>query len=240
MQSRQVSIAPRFCGPSRSGNGGYVCGLIANPLKGAAMVRLFVPPPLGATLTLQSSDDGSKLLTDETLIGEARSAVLDITPPQPPSYADAVAAVTHYSGFHSHPFPNCFVCGPKRDEGDGLHIFTGAVAGTRIVASPWVVHESLAVDGKIPHEFIWAALDCPGAFALPIDMGKVAIVLGQLTARIDNSVSAGQRCIVIGWPISSDGRKHFAGSAVFSDEGRLIAVAKATWIEVAREKFEPD
>ena len=238
MQSQQVSISPRFCGPSRSGNGGYVCGLIAGPLGGAASVRLFVPPPLDAGLVLQSSEDSARLLAGETLIGEARSTRLDIAPPAAPSYADAVAAAKHYSGFHSHPFPNCFVCGPKRDEGDGLHIFTGSVSGTSIVASPWLVHESLAVDGKVPNEFIWAALDCPGAFALPVDMGKVAIVLGQLTARIDAAVSAGQRCIVIGWPIGSDGRKHFAGSAVFSDKGDLIAVATATWIEVAREKFE--
>jgi hypothetical protein len=240
MQSQQVSISQRFCGPSRSGNGGYVCGLIAGPIKGPAAVKLFVPPPLNAVLTLQSTSDSAKLLADETLVGEARAAQLDITPPPAPSYADAEAAVKQYSGFHTHPFPNCFVCGPKRNEGDGLHIFTGAVTGTNIVASPWLVHESLAVDGKVPDKFIWAALDCPGAFALPVDMGKVAIVLGQLTARIEKSVSAGQRCIVIGWPIASEGRKHIAGSAVFSDKGHLIAEAKATWIEVARELFEPD
>lgn len=240
MQSQLVSISPRFCGPSRSGNGGYVCGLIAGPIKGAATVRLFVPPPLDTVLRLQSTSDSARLLADATLVGEARSTQFDLMPPPAPSHAEAIAAAKHYSGFHAHPFPHCFVCGPKRSEGDGLHIFTGAVTGTNIVASPWLVHESLAVNGKIPDEFIWAALDCPGAFALPVDMGKVAIVLGQLTARIESPVSAGQRCIVIGWPIASDGRKHFAGSAVFSDKGDLIAAAKATWIEVARELFEPD
>lgn len=236
MQSQTISIAPRFCGPSRSGNGGYVCGLIASPLKGAVAVRLFVPPPIATPLTLQSSDDSSRLLADETLVGEARSVKLDVTPPAAPSYAAAVAAAKHYSGFQHHPFPNCFVCGPKRDVDDGLHIFAGPVAGASgsadLVASPWLVNASLAVDGKIPAAIIWAALDCPGAFAVMPDIRDKAIVLGQLTARIDAQVEVGQRCIVIGWPLGNDGRKHFAGSAVFDEAGSLIAVAKAVWIEV--------
>jgi len=240
MQSQTISIPPRFCGPRRSGNGGYVCGLIASQIGGTASVRLFVPPPLETMLTLQSDADSAKLLHEESLIGEARSAELELTPPAAPTLDAAVAATKKYTGFNHHPFPGCFVCGPRRDDGDGLHLFTGPVGNTGIVASPWLVHASLAVDGKIPAAIIWAALDCPGAFAVMPDMSEKAIVLGQLTARIEKSVSAGQRCIVIGWPISSDGRKHFAGSAVFDEKGELIAVAKATWIEVAREKFEPD
>jgi len=240
MQSQTISIPPRFCGPSRSGNGGYVCGLIASQIDGTASVRLFAPPPLETMLTLQSDDDSVRLLHGESLIGEARTAELELTPPAAPTLDESMAASKKYAGFNHHPFPGCFVCGPRRDDGEGLHLFTGPVGSSGVVASPWLVHASLEVDGKIPAAIMWAALDCPGAFAVMPDMSKKAIVLGQLTARIEKSVSAGQRCIVIGWPMSSDGRKHFAGSAVFAEKGELIAVAKATWIEVAREKFEPD
>ena len=65
-----------------------------------------------------------------------------------------------------------------------------------------------------------------------------AIVLGQLTVRIEKPVSIGQHCIVIGWPLARDGRKHFAGSAVFSGQGELIALAKAAWFEVEKGRFE--
>lgn len=34
-----------------------------------------------------------------------------------------------------------------------------------------------------------------------------------------------------------DGRKRFAGSAVFGASGRAVAVARATWIEVEEKPF---
>ena len=36
-------IAPRFCGPPGSGNGGYVCGLIAGRLDGQGEITLRRP-----------------------------------------------------------------------------------------------------------------------------------------------------------------------------------------------------
>ena len=243
MELQTVSIAHRFRGPARSGNGGYVCGLIGSKVQGSASVRLFAPPPLETELTLLSDADSVKLLHGEVLIGEARSATLDLTPPAAPTLEQAAAASRKYTGFQHHPFPGCFVCGPQRDDGDGLHLFTGTLStdslgDTGTVASPWHVHASLAVDGKIPAAILWSALDCPGAFAVMPDMRERAIVLGQLMARIDKPVSVGQRCIVIGWPLGRDGRKHFAGSAIFSEQGELIALSKATWFEVESGRFE--
>jgi hypothetical protein len=45
-------IAPRFCGPPDSGNGGYVCGLIAGRLDGQAEITLRAPPPLATPMTV--------------------------------------------------------------------------------------------------------------------------------------------------------------------------------------------
>lgn len=238
MQAQAVLIPSRFCGPSRSGNGGYCCGLLAAPLQGAVSVRLFAPPPLETAMTLQHDADSSRLLHGETLIGEARRVELDLLPPPAPTFEQAVAASRRYAGFTRHSFPGCFVCGPQRASGDGLHVFAGPLEHSDIVASPWIVDASLAVDGKVGNQFVWAALDCPGAFAAVADINETPVLLGQLTARIDRSVGAGQRCIAIGWPIGSEGRKHFAGTAVFTDSGDLIAVAKATWIAVEKGRFE--
>ena len=85
MHTQTVSIPKRFCGPTRSGNGGYVCGVIAGQLEGTASVRLFAPPPLEAEMTLQVDADSAKLLHDEMLIGEARPATLELTPPTAPT-----------------------------------------------------------------------------------------------------------------------------------------------------------
>ena len=81
-------------------------------------------------------------------------------------------------------------------------------------------------------EFVWAVLDCPGAFAL---MGRQrrAMLLGRLTARLAGRIRAGERSIVIAWPIATDGRRQIAGSAVFTEAGALRGLAQATWFEVA-------
>ena len=46
-------IAPRFCGPQDSGNGGYTAGLLAKQLGGSVEVTLRQPPPLGRDLVVR-------------------------------------------------------------------------------------------------------------------------------------------------------------------------------------------
>jgi hypothetical protein len=55
-----------------------------------------------------------------------------------------------------------------------------------------------------------------------------------MAARVDmgGGIRPGERCVVIGWPISRDGRKHYVGTALFSESGTLCGQAKATWIEL--------
>ena len=237
MLKESLTISPRFCGPSRSGNGGYVCGRIARHVAGPATVRLLVPPPLDTELRIEASVDVVSLRAGDTLVGEGRSATLDLDLPMPPSFADAVIAAQSYLGFTTHSFPRCFVCGPKRQKGDGLRIFAGPVKGQGIVAAPWIVDESLATDGAIDDEFIWAALDCPTAFAvLPVEEGR-AVVLGQLSAQLLGRVQPGEQCVVIGWPIQIEGRKRMAGSALYGASGKLVAMASAIWIEIPAKTF---
>ena len=79
----------------------------------------------------------------------------------------------------------------------------------------------------------WAGLvlDCPTYFALYMDGELPNSVLARLTARIDAPVVAGEDHVVIAWAIERDGRKHHAGSAVLSPDGKALAVARALLIE---------
>ncbi|RYZ04089.1 MAG: hypothetical protein EOO24_13285 [Comamonadaceae bacterium] len=234
MHVDSLSIAHRFRGPPRSGNGGYVCGRIADRLPGTVSVRLKAPPPLDTPLRLESADDAARLLdAGDALIGEARSATLDLRPPAPPTYDEAVAASSGFLGFREHPFPRCFVCGPDRETGDGLRILPGAIGSDGVVAAPWLPDASLAgADGTVQREFLWAALDCTSGFSqLPLPEG-LSMVLGELCATIDGTLRPGERCVVIGWPLAHEGRKRTAGSAVYGGDGRLVAHARAVWIEV--------
>ncbi|MEZ5461057.1 PaaI family thioesterase [Dokdonella sp.] len=233
MHVERFSISERFRGPPKSGNGGYVCGRIAAHLHGTARVRLKAPPPLEVELRLETSDQGARLFLDETLIGEAGSAQLDLEVPAVPTFEQAEASSHSFVGFHQHPFPGCFVCGPERELSDGLRIFPGATGKSGLVAAPWIPDHSLAnAEGLIQPEFLWSALDCTGAFAILPLAQEVAIVLGELTASVPGSVSHGDQLVAVGWKLGVEGRKHFAGSAICNASGEVIARARAVWIEV--------
>jgi len=224
-------IPNRFHGPPNSGNGGYVCGLVANFIDGPAEVRLYKPPPLDQALNVHLEGQRVSLLQGETLIAAGQPKLLDFDVPQSPTLHQAQEAAQKYVGFDHHYFPTCFVCGPSREEDDGLHIFAGLIPDQDMVAAPWTPDDSLAgPDGFILPEFLWASLDCPGAFAFGRDANPM--VLGTMSAEIIAPLVPGEDCIVIGWPRRSAGRKHYSGTAVFTAHGDLIARARATWIEL--------
>lgn len=239
MPAENLTIDPRFHGPPRSGNGGYVCGLMARSLNGPCAVRLKAPPPLATELTLAVGPDGARLLAGETLIGEARPAPLDLDVPRAPDFDAARRASQQFLGFSEHPFPSCFVCGPQRAHSDGLCLFPGPIPGTDLLAAPWIPDSSLAAaDGCVGDEFLWAALDCPGAFVLmPLPAGR-GIVLGELVGEVLGSVHVGQRYVVCAWPIGAEGKKYFAGTAIYSVDGELLARARATWIEIPLTQWQ--
>jgi hypothetical protein len=59
------------------------------------------------------------------------------------------------------------------------------------------------------------------------------MLLGRITARLAGRVRVGERCVVIGWPIGAEGRKRFAGTAVFGADGALRGIARAVWFTPA-------
>ncbi len=234
-----LTIAGRFCGPPGSGNGGYVAGLLAATLdrSGPVEVTLRRPVPLDRALRV---DGGTLFDEDGTPLAAARPAAAEDLPPvpRPPGPDAAAAASRHFIGFRAHGVRGCFVCGTSRAEGDGLRIFPGAEparSGTeRHVAAPWTPDASLAgPDGAVRPEFVWAALDCPGAFALMEGPSAEAMLLGRITARLAGTVHPGERCIMLGWPIGAEGRKRFAGTAVFGADGGLRGIARAVWFTPA-------
>jgi hypothetical protein len=201
--SKTLTIAPRFNGPPGSGNGGYVCGLMAARIDGASEAVLRAPPPLGVALTLAATADGVALRHGETLVGEARPAQLDIVPPPAPSLAQARAAAHLYVGLDHHRFPSCFVCGCLRPAHDGLEIFPGPVEGRAMVACTWTPAGDLAdAQGRVAPEFIHA-----------------------------ERPRVGEELIVAAWHLASDGRKHRSATALYNAEGAVIARSEALWIE---------
>ena len=220
----KLVIERKFRGPCSSANGGYTCGVLASFLHGAAEVTLRLPPPLERPLEVEP-DGGARLLDGDEVVAEAASAELVLEVPEPISWEDASAAALP-EGDQASVFPECFVCGWKRD--DGMRIYAGPVDGRELVAATWKPRREF-----VSPEFVWAALDCPGAYA--VEFGQRGNpVLGRLTARVEHLPRPGEHCVVMGWPLGEDGRKLYAGTAVLGEDGRLLGSARATWI-VPRE-----
>lgn len=249
----EICISDRFCGPPNSGNGGYTCGLVARHFaqhlapNTPCEVMLRAPPPLNTALSFHCDADNRKaeqaeLRYGDTVIATAQRKHYDINVPPAPSLAQAAKAEKNCRGLRNHTFPCCFVCGPDRAPGDGLRIFAGQENGndtknkTGLVASRWTPDASLGyTTGELDAEFIWAALDCPGYFAVR-EQAQYAL-LGSLCATILQPIQVDEALVVIGWPIHSDGRKHRAGTAIYRGE-MLLASAVATWVSISKDYFE--
>lgn len=240
-----LRIARRFNGPNNSGNGGYSAGLVAAqflPHAEAVEATLRAAVPLDQTLRAHTIDGGVDVLTDDAstriLIMSLRPTRLAIPDVKSPGLEAATVAAATYRGVEDHVLPHCFVCGPARAEGDGLRIFTDWLKDPSgienpntfpIVAAPWRPTPDLAdASGLIAPEFLWAALDCPGAFAID----QEPILLGRMSARILARPPTTDPLVVIAWPNGRERRKHFAGSALFTTSGDLLAFSEQTWIQI--------
>ncbi|MHB8648589.1 MAG: hypothetical protein ACYDBR_00200 [Gaiellaceae bacterium] len=220
-------IEKRYRGPQRSANGGYACGRIAALLAADTVeVTLRLPPPLETPLRVERDGDTLRVLDGECLIAEARPAELALDPPPPVPFANAAALVAARPDEADHPFPGCFVCGPERAAGDGLRLRPTPLGDGRVVAT-WRPDE-------IADAHVWAALDCPGAFAGDAAQTRGLSVLGRLTAHVRELPEPGDELVVLGWPLGGAGRRFLAGTALFKGD-RLLAAARATWFVVGDE-----
>ncbi len=228
---KTITVAKRFCGPASSSNGGYFAGLVATLASDTLAVRLMKPPPLDTELEITERGEGAFDVRDgDVVIGEAKHAELQLELPPAVSYFEAVEASRRYTGFSGHRFPSCFVCGTQRPRGDGMRIFAGSIPEREVAAAPWVPDASLdRGDGKVRPEFMSAALDCPGYYALA--HGDRMMLLAEFTVHLDRLVHVDESCTVVGWRISDDGRKHEAGTAIFDEDGVACGRARALWIE---------
>ena len=164
-----------------SANGGYACGRIA-PFVDAETVEvtLLLPPPLETPLRVEPAGDGVRVFDGEALVAEGRPAELTLDVPDAPDFVEASRVSAAQAVDANHPFPGCFTCGPAREEGDGLRLRPGAAGGGLVVA-PYRPADTAP-------ELVWAALDCPGAYAVDPGFARGVSVLGRLTGRILGAV----------------------------------------------------
>ena len=195
-----LTIARRYRGPRTSANGGYAAGLLAQVVGVPAVeVTLRLPPPLERPLAVTQDGERFLLLDGDALVAEARagrscgggSCAADL---RGGSRGVDGRRVLGRSGVRRvlrlrHPVRT----------GPGLEIHAGRVPGRvdDLVATTWVARD-------VRPEIAWAAIDCPGAYALRGE-GRGEPLLARMTARIDRLPEEGERCVVVGWPLGEEG-----------------------------------
>jgi hypothetical protein len=216
-----MRIAARYNGPPGSGNGGVSCGLLAGHVDAPVVeVTLRRPPPLQTELRVVDGE----LYDDDLLIASAIAGRVDAEPPAPVTLERARAASADYGGWAAHPFPTCFSCGTEREPPDGLGLRPGPV-DDGVVAAVWTPES----DARF---LVWAAMDCPGGWAVP-DLPGRPMVLGRMALEQLGPPVAGAPHVVLGWVLGTDGRKTFSGTALYDESGTLLARAQQTWFAVA-------
>jgi hypothetical protein len=253
----ELIVPQRFCGPPDSGNGGWTAGALAALDAGDAPddhcddwptieVSLRQPPPLDTPLQVVEAGGVLTASRDGAVVATAHRTERDLALVDPVPHDVAAAAESSYPGHDFHPFPTCFVCGTSRSEGDGLRIFpghTGDGPDGALVASAWTPHPSLHEDwhayaDETPRASVaatWAALDCIGGWAG--DLTERLMVLGRMTARLDDLPVIGEPHVVVGEGCGQDGRKTFTAATLYDADGRVVATAEHTWIAVDAELF---
>lgn len=237
----ELLVPHRFCGPARSGNGGWTAGALAalldgDPLGRSVQVTLRRPPPLDVPMPVADgvATDGGEVVASAEVVDADLEPVEGLDEVDP--LAAATSAAASYAGLRHHPFPTCFACGTAREPGDGLRIFPGRVAddhaGRARVAAPWTPDPSLA---DHPLAAAWAALDCVGGWAG--DLEERLMVLGRMTARVDALPEPGTPYVVLGGARGSEGRKTFTASTVRDATGRVLGVAAHVWFAVDPADF---
>ncbi len=230
--THSLQIDKRFNGPPNSGNGGYTAGLIASKLNFNPEITLRVPPPLEQKMQLNIKADSAVLMHRDTLVAEAKVTDFQLTIPPAISFAEAVEAIRKPKTNDGVLFPTCFVCGSARKRGDGLAIYPSDI-GPQKVATPWMPYEDLGdALGNVKTEFIWSALDCPGAWA--IQDSAQFYLLGRMAAKEIRPIKVNTSYIIMGWVVSTEGRKTWTGTAIYEKDGTVCAFAKSTWISIKR------
>ena len=229
-----LTVAARFCGPPDMANGGYLAGRLAAELTAATVaVRLRRPTPLERPLEIRRDGAAVELVDGGDLLARSEPAELDLDVPAAPGVEEAAAAAAALPPRTAHPFPDCFGCGPHRRPGDAVAALLGPLPGRPDVwAGVWQPSAELpSADGVAATETVWAALDCPSF--QPLRTGdEVPHVLGTLVARQERPVRLDEDHVLLAWALGRDGRRAESASAVIGPDGRVCALARATWFAV--------
>ncbi|MEI1279599.1 hypothetical protein V6Z05_14820 [Leptospira venezuelensis] len=242
MKVDNIIMSQRFCGPPKTGNGGFTAGILVEAAKtNRAEIRLLNPTPVEKSIILESENGQRAAIYDDSkkILATLQSISVEDFPkyklPVVPDLEEAKRISAFYPGFTTHPFPTCFVCGPKREVKDGMRIFVGPapeqIGFENLMVGYWMPDDTVeSENGIVRDAAVWGALDCPGGFAAVLGEPQL-IVLSKIRGQILEHPKIGEDYIVISWRLQKMSRAFKVMTAIFkSDSKKLAAIAEALWL----------
>lgn len=230
----EIIVASAYQGIPGIAHGGYVAGLMAQHVPNPARVRLRQPPPLETPLSLQNVSDSLQLRDRDGRVIMEGTAGGDLLDRLPDVTLDEARSRRPHPRFDQHPYPVCFVCGTRRDDGFGLRISAPDSEG--VAAGVWIPSGPLLPEREVvPAAFVWAVVDCLTAWSFADHWGDESwwpAVTGQIEVAVGAEVRRDQPYVATGRLAGRDGRRVTIEAAVRDADGGVCAHAEATWIVV--------
>jgi hypothetical protein len=209
----ELIVPRRFCGPPDSGNGGWTAGALA------------------------ALDDADS--PDDHCDGWP---AIEVTLRQPPPL-DTPLRVTAADGVLSAGFGGATIATARRAERRLMAVdpVPRDVAAAAEASSPGLRQHPFPtcfVCGTSREEGDGLRIFPGRTGAGPSgDLTERLMVLGRMTARIDDLPVIGEPHVVVGEGRGQDGRKTHTASTLYDADGRVVATAEHTWIAVDPELF---
>ncbi len=222
-----LRVDGRFEGAPGRAQGGYTGGLLHDGRPRRVWFRSAIP--LDTDLDVDA--DG-----ETTTVSRGGTLVLESHPVEPLTDAleivsmDEAVAGRDWSEAAGLPdlIAPCYSCGTVDET---LRTHPGRVADRNTWAAPMIFPEWTATDGAVDPPHIWAVVDCAPGY--PVAFGDPEprfAFTGWLSVDVRSQIEPGQPAIVVAEAGPWDGRKRAARSALWTEDGDLIALSESLWI----------
>ena len=224
---KTLRVDGRFEGAPGRAQGGYTGGLLHDGRPRRVWFRSAIP--LDTDLDVASASATTTVTRDGELVLESHPVEPLDDPLETVLMDDAIAgrAWAEAEGFPDLIAP-CYSCGTV--EGT-LRTHPGRVGDGEVWSAPMSYPEWTATGGAVDPSHIWAVVDCAPGY--PVAFGNPEprfAFTGWLTVDVRSSIEPGRPAIVVASAEPWDGRKRSARSALWTEDGDLVALSESLWI----------
>lgn len=221
-------IPGRFEGAPGRAQGGYAAGILHD--GGPRRVWFRSAIPLDTELVVGTDGETTSVTRDGRLVLESHP-VDPLQDPLPPVTMDE--AIGGRDRVESAGLPQmaapCYSCGTV--EGT-LRTHPGQVGDSDIWAAPMIYPDWTAANCIVDPKHVWAVVDCAAGYPVALGTEPRMAFTGWLSVDVRSSIEPGRPAVVVATAGAWEGRKRSARSALWTEDGELIAVSESRWISV--------